>query len=277
LLGILDDRSRRICHAQWYVDETAESLVHGLTQAFCKCGLPRSLMSDNGGPMVADETTEGLARLSIQHKRILPYSAYQNAKQEVLWAQVEGRLVAMLEGQPDLNLAQLNQATQAWVEMEYQHAIHSVTKQAPVARWLDGPSVGRDTPTLDDLRLAFTVAKTRSQRQSDGTLSLDGVRFEVPSRFRHLRQIHIRYASWDLAYVWLMDADTRTVLSRLYPLDRARNADALRGVQAPASPSPEPTPEPTGIAPLLRKLMADYAATGLPPAYVPKENKEDNE
>jgi len=30
-------------------------------------------------------------------------------------------------------------------------------------------------------------------------------------------------------------------------------------------------PAPTGIAPHLRRLMADYAATGLPPAYVPKD------
>jgi len=35
LLGILDDRSRLCCHAQWYLDETAETLVHGLSQAGC--------------------------------------------------------------------------------------------------------------------------------------------------------------------------------------------------------------------------------------------------
>ncbi len=29
LLGILDDHSRLICHAQWYLSETAENLVHG--------------------------------------------------------------------------------------------------------------------------------------------------------------------------------------------------------------------------------------------------------
>jgi putative transposase len=29
LLGVLDDRSRLVCHAQWYLDETVESLVHG--------------------------------------------------------------------------------------------------------------------------------------------------------------------------------------------------------------------------------------------------------
>jgi hypothetical protein len=28
------------------------------------------------------------------------------------------------------------------------------------------------------------------------------------------------------------------------------------------------------MAPLLRQLMAEYAATGLPPAYLPKEQRE---
>ena len=32
--------------------------------------------------------------------------------------------------------------------------------------------------------------------------------------------------------------------------------------------------EPAGIAPLLKDLMAQYAATGLPPAYLPKNEEE---
>jgi putative transposase len=54
VLGILDDHSRLCCHAQWYLSETAEDLVHGLSQAFQKRGLPRALMTDNGAAMVAD-------------------------------------------------------------------------------------------------------------------------------------------------------------------------------------------------------------------------------
>lgn len=37
------DRSRLLCHLQEYLEETAERLVHGLTQAFMKRGLPLSL------------------------------------------------------------------------------------------------------------------------------------------------------------------------------------------------------------------------------------------
>ena len=36
---------------------------------------------------------------------------------------------------------------------------------------------------------------------------------------------------------------------------------------------PEPTPgSATTLPPLLRKLLAEYAATGLPPAYLPKHD-----
>jgi hypothetical protein len=184
-LAILDDHSRLVCHAQWYLSETAEDLIHGLTQAFLKRGLPRSLMTDNGSAMIAAETRQGLQRLSIIHETTLPYSPYQNGKQETFWSQVEGRLLAMLDNYADLTLAFLNEATQAWIEMEYHRAIHSETGQTPLKRFLESPGVGRDCPSAETLRLAFTQQTTRTQRRSDGTVSLDGTRFEIPSRFQH--------------------------------------------------------------------------------------------
>ena len=86
LLGVLDDRSRLGCHAQWYLAETAETLVHGLAQAIQKRGLPRALMTDNGPAETAAEVTAGLARLGIVHERTLAHSPSQNGKQESFWA-----------------------------------------------------------------------------------------------------------------------------------------------------------------------------------------------
>ena len=105
LFGVLDDRSRLACHLQWYLSETAEVIAHGLAQAFQKRGLPRAALSDNGSAMTAAEISEGLARLGVLHHTTLPYSPYQNAKQEAFWGPVEGRLIAMLEHVPDLTLA----------------------------------------------------------------------------------------------------------------------------------------------------------------------------
>jgi len=85
LLAILDDRSRLICHAQWYMDETVETLVHGFMQALQKRALPRALMSDNGSAMTSAEFTEGLARLGILHQPTLPYSPYQYVALKIMW------------------------------------------------------------------------------------------------------------------------------------------------------------------------------------------------
>ena len=270
LLAILDDHSRLACHTQWYLHETAECLIHGLIQAFIKRGLCRSLLTDNGSAMIAAETREGLLRLSVVQRTTLVQSPYQNGKQEVFFAQVESRLLAMLEGHADLDLALLNQATLAWVEMGYHRSVHSETGQTPLERFLKSPSVARRCPGLEDLRLAFTAAQRRTQRQSDGTISLEGTRFEIPARFAHLKTISVRYQSWDKSRALMVDERSGVVLERLYPIDKAKNASGIRRPIRPQARTEPQAPEP-GIAPLLRKHMADYAATGLPPAYLKKE------
>lgn len=272
LLGVLDDRSRLCCHVQWYLgSEKAEDLVQGLSQALQKRGLPRALMTDNGPAETAAEVEQGLARLSILHETTLSHSPYQNGKQECFWAQVEGRLLSMLEGCRELTLSKLNEATQAWVELEYQRAVHSETGETPLARFLAGPDVARPSLSSDALRLSFMAEEERTQRKSDGTVSIEGRRFEIPSRYRHLDRIAVRFARWDLGQVYLVDERTSTVLCRLFPLDRTANADGVRRTLEPIATTPmlaAARPEP-GIAPLLEKLMADYRSSGLPPAYVP--------
>jgi hypothetical protein len=276
LLGVLDDRSRLCCHLQWYLEETAEALIHALSQAFQKRGLPRALLTDNGAAMIAAETTEGLERLGIVHHTTLPYSPEQNGKQESFWGQIEGRLLPMLEGEPELPLGLLNTATQAWVEEEYQRKEHSEIRESPLARYLRGPSVGRESPSSDALRRAFRTEVTRKQRRSDGTVTVEGVRFEVPSAYRTLLQLRLRVARWDLSAIDLVDPRSGDHLATLLPLDKARNAERVRRLVAPAAADDDP-PRPVGIAPHLRALMADYAATGLPPAYLPKHDVTDPE
>ena len=77
-----------------------------------------------------------------------------------------------------------------------------------------------------------------------------------------------------------MARGTEAVLTQLFPLDKTRNAERYRTTVGSADDSatdssvvPQTIPAATGgMAPLLRQLMADYAATGLPPAYIPKDD-----
>lgn len=235
-------------------------------------------MTDNGAAMQADEFRQGLHTLSILHETTLPYSPYQNAKQESFWATLEGRLMAMLEAVADLTLERLNVITQAWVEQAYHRTLHSEIGVCPLRRYLDSPTVGRDCPGSETLRRAFRSLVTRRQRRSDGTLSLAGVRFEVPARYRHLQTLPVSYARWDLSAVDLIDPDTLNPLCSLHPLDKTANADAKRRrIQSDEVPTFEVSSSRTSAAlpPLLKKLLADYAATGLPPAYLPQHDEEE--
>jgi len=268
ILCVIDDRSRLVCHLQWYLDETAQSLIHALCQAFMKRGLPRALMTDNGAAMLAEETTTGLAALGIVHQTTLPYSPYQNAKQESFWGRVEGRLMALLEGEQTLTLDALNLATQAWTEQEYHRTRHCEIDATPLDHYLAGPNVARPCPSSAALTDAFHIEVKRTQRRSDGTVSLGGARFEIPSRYRHLQLVSLRYARWDLSRVCLVDARTGAILCPVRPLDRGANANGQRRRLSPAAVDLSPL-TPKGLPALMTQFLADYAATGVPPAYLP--------
>jgi putative transposase len=278
-LGIIDDHSRLCCHIQWYLSETADDLVHGLSQAIQKRGLPRALLTDNGSAMVAEEVTEGLLRLGIVHERTLPYSPYQNGKQEAFWGTLEGRLLKMLDGVAELTLELLNRTTQAWVEIEYHRAVHRETRSSPVERFAQAPDVLRSSPSSESLRDVFRLETKRIQRQSDGTISLEGVRFEIPARYRHFREVVVRYARWDLGRVDLVDERGGVILAPIYPLDKSANADGHRalikpdGMDAPADDSQRKGNE---LPPLLKSILQEYSATGMPPAYLPKTPRSQN-
>jgi putative transposase len=280
LLGVIDDHSRLVCHLQWMHDETAESFVHGLTQALLRRGMPRALMTDQGPAMMADEVTQGLLRLGIVHRPTLPYSPHQNAKQEVFWARLEERLMAMLEGVAPLTLDFLNRATLAWVEREYHLSLHRELCTTPLDRFASAPRVGRDSPPPETLRRAFRIDVARTPRRSDGTLLLQGQRFEIPSRLRHLRTVTVRYARWDLTSAEIVDPRTDTSLAQLAPLDKARNADARRARHAALTTSrpQDPQPPAKALPALLRKLLAELDASGQPAPYLPMpERASDDE
>lgn len=123
---------------------------------------------------------------------------------------------------------------------------------------------------MESLNLAFTRQVTRTQRKSDATVTVEGVRFEVPSRFRHLPRLTLRHAGCDLSRMVLVDTDRGNPLSRLFPQDKEKNASGRRRTLEPIDAQPAKVSASSEEMPaLLRRWLADYAAPGLPPAYLP--------
>ena len=89
----------------------------------------------------------------------------------------------------------------------------------------------------------------------------------------------MRYQSWDLSSAYLVDQRTGDLLARIYPQDKTKNAHGHRRTLEPLLVPIAPATDKETIPPLLRRLISDYAATGLPPAYIPKDemDKEDQD
>ena len=149
------------------------------------------------------------------------------------------------------------------------HGLMREGRREPVlySTWLAPMSPGL-VPSSQALAGRFRIEVNRTQRRSDGTVSLGGARFEIPSRYRHLQQLHLHYARWDLSRVDLVDARTGAVLCPVRPLDKSANANGQRRKLSPADVDLSPL-TPKGLPALMSQLLADYAATGVPPAYLP--------
>ncbi len=273
LFAVIDDHSRLICHAQWYFTETTRDLVHGFSQALMRRGLPRLLMTDNGSAMTSAEFTEGLGRLGIKHATTLAYSPNQNGKIESYWGQIESTLMAMLENKKDITLADLNRMTHAWIEMDYHSQVHSSTDETPIDRFMKGQSVMRPAPSGQEIRLAFRMDDRRKQRRSDGTIPIEGKRFEVPNRFRHLQSIRIRYARWDLSEISMISEDTGQVVAALYPIDKARNANAQRR-KIEVNEEAKDMAGSDEIPPFLAELIKKFEETGLNAPFISQSEDE---
>jgi hypothetical protein len=99
------------------------------------------------------------------------------------------------------------------------------------------------------------------------------MRLEIPARFAHLTRLTVRYRSWDLRKAWLVDQRNDDILAIIRPQDKMKNGSGARRT-LDLDPLMAHEPEPTAqLPPLLRKIVAEYAATGVPAAYIPMEEK----
>ena len=78
----------------------------------------------------------------------------------------------------------------------------------------------------------------------------------------------VRLARWDLGRVDLVDESSGTILAPIYPLDKTANADGRRAVidGGTAAVPAEGRRTEGGLPPLLKRILEEYSATGLPPA-----------
>jgi transposase InsO family protein len=175
LFAIIDDHSRLIPHAQFYLRENIDSFRDCLIQALQKRGLPRRLFVDNGAPFRSHRLKYACARLGIALLHTTPYSPESKGKVERIMRTIRMQFLPLLPQQ--LTLETLNRKLKAWVEEEYQKRKHSSTGQSPLERYLNQLALLRPAPK--DLLDYFRIPVTRKV-DKDRTVSLNGKLYEAP-------------------------------------------------------------------------------------------------
>jgi putative transposase len=174
LFAFLDDHSRLIPHAQFYLTERLDSYLDALRQALLRRGLPRKLYVDNGPAFRSQHLAQITASLGIALIHSRPYQPEGRGKCERWFRTVRTQFLSLPLPQ---DLQGLNQSLETWIDTAYHRRSHSTTNQTPLERFTAHMECLRPPPpNLED---SFRK-RARRHVGKDRSVSLNGRLFEAP-------------------------------------------------------------------------------------------------
>jgi putative transposase len=227
LCAIIDDHSRVIAHAAYYLNADTRSFHQSLKQALQRRGLPRKLYTDQGGPFTNDHTRVIGANLGIRLLHAKPYHAWSKGKIERFFLTLQSDFEASLRlpGQAPASLEELNARLADWLQTVYHVRLHEGIGMSPNERFAQGSRQVRALdPQLDWERL-FYAQLLRGVRK-DGTVRLDNQLYEVDLALRGL-EVRLRFDPWTCARVEVDYRGQSFGLAR--PVDRQLNSQLFGG------------------------------------------------
>lgn len=187
LFLIIDHRSRLVVHAQFYPNETAESLMDCLWNAFNKRGLPVKIYTDNGSAMRDGRIKLGCAELEIQLSYARPYKPAGKGCVERMFLNIRQQFVPLLPDHP-LPLREMNMLLDEYLHA-YHTRVHSGIGMPPLQCYLANLRAVRPAPPVLPKFFRSRVERTVSMAR---TVSLDGKLLQVPLGYAK-RRIEVRY------------------------------------------------------------------------------------
>ncbi len=175
LFGIIDDHSRLIPHARFYLKENINSYKDCLMKALHKRGLPRKLYVDNGPTFRSLQLGYATASLGIALVHSRPYRPEGRGKIERWFSTVRMCFLSVISD--GLTIDQLNKKLNDWIDTQYHTTIHSSIGQTPMERYIKHIHLIRQAPA--DLENYFRSRVSR-RVDKDRTVSINGSVYEAP-------------------------------------------------------------------------------------------------
>jgi transposase InsO family protein len=235
LIAILDDHSRLIPHAEFYLNERLSSYTDCLKQALATRGLPRKLYVDNGSAFRCKQLEHICACLGVALIHSKPYTPEGRGKIERFFRTIRGEFLPGFRGD---NLSELNEVLALWLEDVYHRRPHGSTGQAPFARFTENLHCLRSAPeNLND----FFRHTARRRVAKDRTVILNGSLYEAPVALigcqvqllyqpDEKNRVEIRYQSQSYGFLHLVDVHVNCRVKR----NRDHETEIAPGKEKPA-------------------------------------------
>ncbi|GLI32569.1 DDE-type integrase/transposase/recombinase [Desulforhabdus amnigena] len=173
LFAFIDDMSRLVPHAAFFLNENLDSYLCALRRALLKRGLPRKLYVDNGAAFRSRLLHEITASLGIALVHSKPYKPQGRGKVERFFQTVRAQFLASVEAD---SLEALNEQFDQWVTTVYHQRPHGGTGEPPLKRFADHMECIRPAPKyLED----YFRKRARRKVANDRTVSLNGRLYEA--------------------------------------------------------------------------------------------------
>ena len=228
LCALIDDHSRVVPHAAYYLAADTRSFHQSLKQAVQRRGVPRKLYTDQGGPFTNDHTRVICANLGIRLLHAKPYHAWSKGKIERLFLTIQSDFEASLRlpGQAPTSLEELNARLADWLQRIYHPRRHEGIGMSPNERYAQGSRQVRSLDPALDLERLFYAQLLRVVRK-DGTVRLDNQLYEVDLALRGL-EVRLRFDPWTFARVEVDYRGQSFGLARR--VDRQLNSQIVGGI-----------------------------------------------
>jgi putative transposase len=220
LFALLDDHSRLIPHAQFYLKENLESFLDCLKCGFLKRGLPRKVYVDNGPYFRSHQLAHILASLGVALIHCKPYTPEAKGKCERWFKTVRSNFLATIP--EEITLEELNKRFNEWISKYYHLKVHTTTKEQPLERYTKHIHLIRKAPA--DLE-AYFRAKAVRRVYKDRTVCLLGCVYEAPINLIE-KQVTLLYHAHDLKRVEILYSGQS--FGFLVPLDATINSKVKR-------------------------------------------------
>lgn len=173
LTAFIDDHSRLIPHAEFFLSERLDNFLDALRKALRMRGLPRKLYVDNGPAFRSSHLEHICASLGIALRHAKPYQPEGKGKIERWFRTVRDGFLATVKAN---TVSGLNEALQVWINT-YHETPHGTTGEAPIKRFTRQLECVRPAPK--DMEDHFRKEARRTVAR-DRTFSLLGQLYEAP-------------------------------------------------------------------------------------------------